>query len=218
MSSILMSLLTTTKYLLLRSPLRVTWGRHQAHVICGVLWAVFVIVNIVALGTDTQHTVIFNYITYNVAIKLESSFVKDLVKVTIGVSTILPTIMVVFSTLLILHHLIKSRSRARRVGGRVRWQGIVTILATATVYCVSIIPFILFYSKVFADLSSHGKVTFARVFISFTALNIMSNFYIYSLTIKSFRRHVRVCVFGWVRWFYRGADEGDSLRFETTAL
>ena len=74
-----------------------------------------------------------------------------------------------------------------RSGGQIRWQGIVTVALTATVYCVPFLPFSVF---IFALEYSPEvpSVHFCRLAWYHPMLNIMSNFYIYCLTISSFRR------------------------------
>ena len=190
-SSILVCILTSSKLLLLKLPLRTgLWTKRNAHFICTFFWFILIVlIGLVIIFGD--HKIMFNYVSYNVAIALSLEWANKLIML-VGISSIIPTFLVMFTSVLILHHLFKSRRAAKRSGGKLRCQGILTVLATATVSCASFIPYVLFYSRLLTGLDDIDMVFFTRISISCSALNIMSNFYIYNLTIRSFRRFVKM--------------------------
>ena len=105
----------------------------------------------------------------------------------------IPTCLVVLTTLYLL---IKARKVVSRSRESLKWQGIVTTVLTATVFCLSLLPAVAYHvgeSIVSVDDKSKSSfhTTFFRVAISMTSFNTMSNFYIYCLTLSSFRAFIR---------------------------
>ena len=104
----------------------------------------------------------------------------------------LPNCLVVVTTVYLL---VIAKQVARRGGDSLKWQGIMTTTLTATVYCISILPYVVYCvreSIVTAEDKSarffHGA--FRRMALSFLYLNTISNFYIYGLSVDSFRDFV----------------------------
>ena len=87
---------------------------------------------------------------------------------------------------------------AKRVAHRgrenLKWQGITTTILTAILYCLSIIPYIVYRvgeSIVHEEMTqTFFNTTLYRISMSIVSLNTISNFFIYSLTVPSFRRFV----------------------------
>jgi hypothetical protein len=104
----------------------------------------------------------------------------------------MPTCLVVASTISLL---IIAKKVAHRGKERMKWQGIMTTVLTATVYCVSLMPYIVYrigesVVKVEDMSKSFFYTHFFRIVTTFISLNTISNFYIYSLTVHSFRSFV----------------------------
>ena len=104
----------------------------------------------------------------------------------------LPNCLVVVTTVYLL---VIAKQVARRGGDSLKWQGIMTTTLTATVYCVSILPYLVYCvreSIVTADDKNtrffHGA--FRRMALSFLYLNTISNSYIYGLSVDSLRDFV----------------------------
>ena len=105
----------------------------------------------------------------------------------------IPTCLVVLTTFCLLIEAKKVVSRSRE---SLKWQGIMTTVLTATVFCLSLLPYTAYRvgeSIVTVDERSNSSfhTTFYRVAISFLSLNTISNFYIYCLTVSSFRAFIR---------------------------
>ena len=197
------SILTTSKLLLLKFPLKTRcWRIKTAHKICICAWifAGF----LPCLPFIFQARPKFSYTEYNTNYGFQSGNPKAqsiIVQIVYVLIVGIPSIIVVTSTLGIVMHMIKSRRVAKRTGAAQRWHGIATIMTTASVYCVSAIPsWITFY------IGSHGNtVVRDRVLEALPTLNFMCNFYIYSLTIPSFRDFIKSNAFrvarGIIRYF-----------------
>jgi hypothetical protein len=99
-----------------------------------------------------------------------------------------PTLIVIGTTIPTLKYLATARLLARRVRGIDPWRGAVTATLTALFYLIAVTPlFACYIVKHFApSVSNHFR--FYRIAIFLLPINIISNFYIYALTIKSFRR------------------------------
>ena len=190
----LIAVLTTSKLLMLKFPLRpANWTRSKAHLVCSAIWIISTCDPVLLYFIDSGD-VIFRYKTYSCSYistaKITSllSFVFVFVPVMIIIGTTIPTLM----------YLATARKSARRVGGRDPWQGILAVALTAIVYLVSATPIIVYLiSRKFVAPDPTGPFEFNlyRIAVFMTLLNVMSNFYIYALTIRSFRTflHLKIC-------------------------
>jgi hypothetical protein len=89
-------------------------------------------------------------------------------------------ILVITSAILLM----KARILALERGRNLRWQGVLTVTATTVVYLVSILPYFI---VAVSSLAVTYSITTWRIVLYISNLNIMANFYIYSLTVRSFR-------------------------------
>ena len=89
-----------------------------------------------------------------------------------------------------LKYLFDASKSARRVRGSIPWQGAMTVALTTVVYCISNLPFFasMIGWTVQGDITTGAFLQFFRLAAFLTAINVMANFYIYALTIRSFRR------------------------------
>jgi hypothetical protein len=107
-------------------------------------------------------------------------------------SGVLPTFLVIATTFYLL---IRGKKVRRRGRESLKWQGIITTVLTATVYCISILPYAAYeLGKRFLEADNEKNAFFfiylQRAGVSLLSLNTISNFYIYSLTVSSFRSFV----------------------------
>ena len=103
----------------------------------------------------------------------------------------IPCSIVIIATAPTVIYLIKASKTSRRVRGRVPWQGAITVVMTAIVFCLSNLPHFVYlvvidYSPQ-ADPREPFHVNFFRITYFMLFINTISNFYIYTLTIRSFR-------------------------------
>ena len=153
-----------------------SFTRRAGHIICITVWLGSIIHRLIGISYRT-HELNFSYVAYTIHISFVSGLSTSVMLLKkIIIPSIIPTSIIIMTTMSTLYYLIESRKAAERSGGRLRRQGMVTV----TVLPFTISHFITFRS----DCSFRRTVRFL------TAINIMSNFYIYSLTIPSFRQYV----------------------------
>ena len=104
-----------------------------------------------------------------------------------GVFVVLPTVIVVTTSVQLVKHLMYARRVAHRARGNLRWQGIATVVLTATVYCFSFFPKgVHMIIRPYVQSNSY-QVIASRVTETLMYFNVAANFFVYSLTVPSFR-------------------------------
>ena len=190
----LIVVLTTCKILLLKFPLRAaSCPPRRAHQICGFFWCVLLVYPITFFVVD-KSDVHFDYRVYNCEYGYSAIVWEGVLKLPMAllgfITYIIPNVLIVIATIPTLKYLIVARKSAKRVQGSVPWQGALTVSLTAIVFCVSTFPYSV-YATAFPYLKEDSwcdfNVHFHRVSYSLTLLNVMSNFYIYFFTMRSFR-------------------------------
>ena len=196
-SNMLICVLTTTKILLLKYPARTAhWLKRRVHVMCGVVWVVSLWYP--ALRLADNQTICFDYSVYHIFLGVSSVWIIVITKAALVMTVLLPILLVVATTSATSCYLVKSRRVSRRSGGRRQWHGMVTVMVTAVVYCISIVPLwvvlvaFLFNINIASDAD---QATLRRITEFLTTLNVVSNFYIYCLTVPSFRCFLRTKVY-----------------------
>ena len=196
-SNILICILVTSKLLLLKFPLRSKgWTKKHAHLTCACVWLVAVLIPGLRLTFD-KHGLVFSYIGYNIDYGKVSEYSQAdqiIVYISSVIAVYIPTLIVIVSTIWIVVYLLKSRKAAKQSGGDKRWQGMATVVATATVYIISIIPDVVVLTILrfsIVEVSVENGALLERLTETLTTLNIMCNFFIYSLTVPSFRNFLK---------------------------
>ena len=178
----------TTKFIILKFPLRIqSWTKKRAHTFCVTIWVVTLLKQICTSFIDDRGKSQLSkdmaiYDCRDGSILSSWSYLFET-----AVTLFLPILVVILTTIPTLHVLLKGREAAMRVGGEVRWQGILTVVLTAAILCLSCVPYLVFiYAKTYSPelITDH----FNRLAWYLPLLNIVSNFYIYCLTVVSFRR------------------------------
>ena len=188
---LLISVMTTNKLLLLRYPLRFgTTTLKKANLICLTCWLAALSFPVTGFLVDWQN-ISFSYLVYHCDYVYSADiwyWLRPLFSILLFISTC----QVVGSTISLL---IKAKQCAKRGHDTLKWQGIMTTVLTASVFCISVLPYTV-YAVTRSILNVEDKsqsffTSFTRIAISCLALNTISNFYIYSLTVLSFREFVR---------------------------
>ena len=189
-SPMLISTLVLGKLLLLKYPLKLSSiSKKNTHQLCAGIWIISAFVPVVHLCID-KDDIIFDYRTYFCAYRYTSTSWKIIMPLIILLFVMAPGVTLVVSTVLILK---EARKVVRRTQESLRWQGITTVVLTATVYIAAFLPIgIYFMGRPFVEKDPEKPglfyVEFPRVAVGILQLNILSNFFIYSLTVTSFRR------------------------------
>ena len=194
----LIAALTTAKFLLLKYPIRCSnWTEKIAVKVCGIILIPPLLFPVLFLIVD-KDDITFDIKIYTCNYEFGAEIWTKLRPITFIVTLFIPNIIIVITTIPTLMYLAAARKSAKRVRGSVSWQGALTVALTAIVYCVSTLPnFVYGVGERFVKdhLSSSFRNKFHRYSEFLLIVNIMSNFYIYALTIKSFRNFLRAKVF-----------------------
>ena len=111
--------------------------------------------------------------------------------------------------------LLIARKFAQKDRQSMKWQGIITTVLTSTVFCISFLPMFLFL-VLDPFLKTEVKVQKSNLFllkvaISFLLLNTISNFYIYCMTVSSFRTFVLSRLQMFARLFTSSSFQGKTI-------
>ena len=107
---------------------------------------------------------------------------------------ILSNIALVTTSIILL---VVARRAGSRHGETVRWEGVITVLLTVGIYFLSSLPFSVVFGGMFMGLQYSN--TTLRAVLKLQNLNVMANFFIYSLTVRSFRRFFKTKLLTMIR-------------------
>ena len=184
--------LVTSKLFLVKSPQhRRKLSSRSAHVICGAVWGISFIVPAMFFIVD-KGDVSFDFRTNVCSYHFSSPRWKLLKPLQAFVFMVVPNCVVVMTTVALLIYLVKARKLSGRVGGERRWQGIILSILTAFVYCISVTPYAVYRMAESSITHPFFHNDFLRLSGVCLSLNTISNFYIYTLTVPSFRRFLKL--------------------------
>ena len=187
----LIAMLTTSKCLILRYPLRAArWSRKRVHLICSLIWAFSAMNSLIHLAFHKDE-IYFQYKSYNCDYRYNKPVWKYLSPVIFFIYGVVPNVVIVATTIPTLMYLAYAGKSARQVQGSIPRQGALTVALTAIVFCISTLPFVLYQvvlNTIKKDPTKSLHTTTYRVTYFLLMINVISNFYIYTLTVKSFRR------------------------------
>ena len=189
-TAVLTVLLTTSKYFIVKYPLKAeTWTTQHGHVICGVVWIVCLLLphNFAHWIYTTTESLCFDYIFYvcNVNHMMTTIPVSFLwFQYIFGYFVFFIMLIVLISTSVLL--VWKAKRAALRHNQSVRWQGVMTATLTAGIFLVFYLPDIVV--PLIAHLTSFSPSNTALRAVAFLEnVNIIANFIVYALAVRSFR-------------------------------
>ena len=189
--SLLICVMTSSKLFILKYPLKaVIWPSKRAHLICGSAWTTALVLPLIFFLVD-KNDISFDYRNYGCGYLYSSNIWKWLVPLFSVLYLVIPNCIVLSTTLILL---IAAKKIARRGRENLRWEGVITTVLTATVYCISVMPYAIYRiademnTKSLHDPQDFFHKVYFRIALSFLYLNTISNFYIYCLTVSSFRK------------------------------
>ena len=189
-SLLLICNMTTSKMLLLKYPLRFgSITSRKARIFPLACWLVAGVFPLIFLVLD-WNDVSFSYRGYQCNYGYSSDIYHWLKPILAILFIFIPNCLVVATTISVL---IIAKQAVRRSRGSLKMQGIVTTVLTAMFYCLSVLPLVVYrVGESFIDKTSSSvfHIQFYRVTISCIFINTISNFYIYSLTVSSFREFI----------------------------
>ena len=164
-SMLLICNMTTSKLLLVKCPLQFgTISVKKTHMLCGASWLVALTVPVAALlvALLDEQISYFSYRNFHCEFGFTSVtwyWLKPLLAV---IFVFTPNCLVVVTTISLL---IIAKKVARRGQESLKWQGIITTVLTATVYCISVLPSVVYdigESIVSVDDQSSSFLIFPR--------------------------------------------------------
>ena len=181
--------LTTLKLVIVKYPLRTrSWSSRLGHKICTAVWLLYLVAYapIFVMKMITQSVRFYAEVFacwYFIELLPVSSSWSSLYSLVInGSITVFSFLIVIVSSVILL---IVAKKAADSHGDRLRWAGISTVLLTVGVLLLSQIPYIF---QSYFVMPNNIMV----VCLSLTYLNIMANFFIYALTLRSFRTFLKL--------------------------
>ena len=194
---LLICFMATGKMFILKYPFRVSTllKVKDAHIGCAIIWIFAMILPATLLLVD-RGDVGFGFRAYICSYLFTSPTYKWLVPCLSVVFLAAPNVLVSISTIMLL---LKAGKVARRGRESLKWQGIMTASLTAGVYVIANVPYAVYY---LAEEQVHDPQhifhnTYYRIAVSLLSFNTISNFYIYSLTVSSFRSFLGSCLLKW---------------------
>ena len=106
-----------------------------------------------------------------------------------------------------------AKNSVSRSGKNLKWQGTVSTILVAAVYCISILPYLIYVFVGYSgadfviDPRSFFRTHYDRITKSFVSINTVSNFYIYSMTVISFREFLWSSRFNVFKLFTSTTDD-----------
>lgn len=197
LTSIFTCCLSTSKLLVVRYPLSSqVFTRRYAHIACFIVWGLALISppQILFMFFSDEGKLFFDYSMYLCmydVLPAPGQTMPTFFYVVVVFVGIMQTIMFIVLPLTSILLVFEARRAARRLNERVRWQGVLTVTLCTGIYYVSTLPALLV-----AGIDSHKSITISvgvRRFCNFlTILNIMTNFFVYCLTVKSYREFLMI--------------------------
>ena len=183
--------MTVIEFILVKFPLKTrSWSKKQGHVICGTVWTFSLILPVSFVLVDRDDVIFRNQLS--TCVYTMSSNKWDILNpLYLLLFSIIPMVTTVIITVLLFKHLLDARKVAKRTGSKLRWQGLVTVVLTAGIFCMSYLPVSVFLAvQRFINNPQDLEYLHKTVHVV-QRLNIMSNTFIYCFTVKSFRAFLR---------------------------
>ena len=201
-SVFLVCALNTCKLCLLLFPIQARhWSKRSGHLVAAVAWSIFILFQSVALICGKFSPIFFEYrimscwyLPADLGIGYGFS-----VLIFMGLLGYAPILIVLGTTIGLLCVAFKIAKRGR---DSVQWQGVVTVLSIAGIYCLTYLPFIIYhtiYNNLFlhpdqSGMSINTKAIFYLQLFTITNaiayLNNFANIFIYYISMASFKRFI----------------------------
>ena len=183
--------MTIFKLILLKFPLKArTWTRKQAHISTLSLWLLSLYSPAMGLLVD-KDDVYYDRGMGTCLLAFSSNTWDWLLPISVVFLSLIPTLLTVLTSVLLVRHLLYARKVAKRTQSSVPWQGIVTVVLSVTVYCLSYLPVSVYFAvKSQSDVEESLQLWF-RVGDTLKYFNAAGSFFIYNFAVVSFRIFVK---------------------------
>ena len=191
---LLITALCLTKLLIVKFPLRAIWvPTKMAHLSALIFFISALTVTGLASATDVEE-IYFSYLTYNCEMSRSPTIESWTVRFSFilsGFTLVICIVIVIVSSILLI--VIAKKITDRGPGG-LQWQGIMTVLLSVASFLIATLPmavFVLVYFFLKSKDNSFWTIHVFRIANCLMSLNLVSNFYIYTLTLTSFRQFLK---------------------------
>ena len=202
MTVFLTSAMAILKLIMVQYPLKTgAWSTRLGHRICSVVWLLMLgwytpvlVVNVFYIRDTLRFSYIdygCNYILYSVSKDTQYSptvpkWYTLYFPISIAVLSIVPCMILIICSILLL--IVASRAGSRH-GQSLRLEGVITVLLTVVVFLLSYLPITVVAVAAVAGVQPSS--TTQNVLFHVSNINTMANFFIYSLSVRSFRHFLR---------------------------
>ena len=187
----LVCILSVGKFVLLKYPPRIAdMTKNKAHLVCALTWTfsftpilLWLIIDKDNVALDRRLLVCkYKYTSelWNKLHFLELSYIAALIMI----------IVVIYTSAHSLVILARAQRAGESRGETIQWQGVTTILLTVIVFQVSMLPCLVMHGleKLAGDERKRDLYVPVRITSALVQLNVIANFYIYCMTVASFRK------------------------------
>ena len=191
-SFLLVCVLTISKAVLLKYPLRTSsMTKQRAHLICALIWMCSLSLPLSWVIVDKDDIFIDARVLlcrYHFSAEIWQNLFLYVHLLIIGL-----IICVVCASAHSVIILAKAKRAGEKSGEVIKWQGVTTVVMTLIILIIAMVPTIIFhfFERSKSDEDQYKLYKSARITCALFMLNVMSNFYIYCLTVSSFRQFLR---------------------------
>ena len=187
---LLISALALAKLLIVKNPLRaVHFSKRAAHLIACGIW-VYSAIFPMAATIKEKFDIYFSYLDYNCESYGQWKPLENLLYcIAVGFSILTSNAITLVSSVMLIF--VAKRATERGLG-ELQWQGIMTVLLTVAVHTVATLPFGIYFVGCQFSNSTFFDVQLYRYALYIALLDTMANFYIYTLTLSSFREFLKL--------------------------
>ena len=184
------------KLVILKYPLRaISWSSRVGNTVCVILTLCSIVLNSPLVIADIFYVADDGVYFTNLFYACVRSYRPAVKHIVLYLVISVVVICLVFSVAMIaasLALIIIAKKSAARFRESIKWEGVATILATVVVFVITNMP-LLVQGLRFNDIPTYSihDFRFSQFAVHLLTLNIMSNFFIYCLTIRSFREFLR---------------------------
>ena len=191
------STLTSLKLIILKTPLKSrVWSSRFGHKIFTLVWLLAVVVYSPVLFVKIiylRDAVYFSYYDYNCSYSYSSpnlpSWYKWYFLIIFPAVYALSFVALLATSICIL---VVAKKASSQHGRTLRWEGVITVLLTVGILLLSTLPFGVAFLTSLLGVKHGAGVRRSVLLVQY--LNTMANFFVYSITVKSFRKFLKLYV------------------------
>ena len=159
------------------------WDSRQGHILAALVWTFSVVMQLGFHLSEGRTYTIFDVYLLMCDFRIESEKFKR-GAIMIFFLGLLCTLIVLISEIWLV--VIAIKLNLRKGIRTVKFQGVMTVVLIALIYCVSFLPLFAFYLVAVIDEEKYGYI--AVICKSIPLFNNVSNIFIYMISIRSFRK------------------------------